>query len=375
MVKRLIIVLLGLAVVFGGVLGWQVYAERQLHQRLAAQGQPPVTVSATHAKAEVWHPEYRAVGSLEARHGVDVTSEASGLVVKLNFESGQEVEEGQVLVQLDDAPDRARLQGLQAQAEYARIKLERDQDLLRKHDISQSQYDEDKAALENAVAAVDNQQALIAQKAVKAPFAGRLGIRLVDLGQYIEAGNPLVTLQALNPIYVNFALPQERLAHLAPGLPVEVTVDAYPGKVFKGKVTTISPKVDESTRNIRIQATLDNPQELLRPGMFVAVSVILPERQNVVTLPNTAIMYNPYGDTVFVIEESKGGNGESRLTARSVVVFTGETRGDQVAITKGLKAGDRVVTSGQLKLRNGVPVKINNSITPSDNPAPNLPNT
>lgn len=197
----------------------------------------------------------------------------------------------------------------------------------------------------------------------------------MDLGQYIEAGNPLVTLQALNPIYVNFALPQERLAHLAPGLPVEVTVDAYPGKVFKGKVTTISPKVDESTRNIRIQATLDNPQELLRPGMFVAVSVILPERQNVVTLPNTAIMYNPYGDTVFVIEESKGGNGESRLTARSVVVFTGETRGDQVAITKGLKAGDRVVTSGQLKLRNGVPVKINNSITPSDNPNPNLSNT
>lgn len=164
MVKRLIIVLLGLAVVFGGVLGWQVYAERQLHQRLAAQGQPPVTVSATHAKAEVWHPEYRAVGSLEARHGVDVTSEASGLVVKLNFESGQEVEEGQVLVQLDDAPDRARLQGLQAQAEYARIKLERDQDLLRKHDISQSQYDEDKAALENAVAAVDNQRALIARR-------------------------------------------------------------------------------------------------------------------------------------------------------------------------------------------------------------------
>lgn len=164
MVKRLIIVLLGLAVVFGGVLGWRVYAERQLHQRLAAQGQPPVTVSATHAKAEVWHPEYRAVGSLEARHGVDVTSEASGLVVKLNFESGQEVEEGQVLVQLDDAPDRARLQGLQAQAEYARIKLERDQDLLRKHDISQSQYDEDKAALENAVAAVDNQRALIARR-------------------------------------------------------------------------------------------------------------------------------------------------------------------------------------------------------------------
>lgn len=375
MIKRLLIVLLGLAIVFGGVFGWRAFVNYKTKQFLSSRKQPAVTVSATHAKAETWHPSYEAVGTLEAVQGVDVTSEVAGLVVKINFDSGQTVKKGELLVQLNDAPDRAKLQGLEAQATYARVQFERDKELLGKRGVSKSQYDQDQSSLDNARAQVQNQKALLAQKAITAPFSGRLGIRRVDLGQYLSPGTAVVTLQSLNPILVNFTLPQEDLKELSVGLPIEISVDAYDGTKFAGKITTISPKIDVNTRNIPIQATLQNPQELLRPGMFAQVRIILPEKQNVVTLPETAVTYNPYGDTVFVIKESKGPNGKQELTVHSVVVTTGTTRGDQVSISAGVKAGDWVVTAGQLKLKNGTHVTINNSVTPSNNPSPKLPNT
>lgn len=371
----MLLMLLGLAVVFGGIFGWRAYVGQRIAQSMAASRPPPITVSATHAQAQTWHPTYDAVGTLEAVHGVSVASEVPGLVVKIDFSSGDSVKQGQRLVQLNDAPDRARLKGLQAQAEYARAQFQRDQDLLAKRGVSRSQYDQDRSALDNALAAVQTQQALIDQKSITAPFDGRLGLRLVDLGQYIPAGTPVATLQALNPIHVNFTLPQQDLEKLHVGLPVELSTDAYPGKTFHGQVTAISPLVEVTTRNLAIQATLDNPQGLLLPGMFAQVSVVLPEQQNVITLPNAAITYNPYGDTVYVIEKGQGSGDETELTVRSVVVVPGATRGDQVAITQGLEAGDWVVTAGQMKLRNGASVTIDNSITPSDSPSPNPPNT
>lgn len=375
MAKRMTIVVIALVIVFGGIFGWKAFVAYETKKFLSHRKEPPVSVSATHARTDTWSPTFSAVGTLEAVHGVDVSSEVAGRIVKINFESGQSVKKGQLLVQLNDAPELAKLEGLKAQAEFARAQFDRDKNLLSKRGVSQSQYDQDRSNLDDARAAVANQQAMIDQKSIAAPFAGRLGIREVNLGQYLSPGTPIVTLQSLNPIYVNFTLPQQDLRDLNAGQPVEITVDSYDGKVFKGKITTISPKVDVNTRNVQVQATLENEGNLLRPGMFARVSVVRPQQQNVVTLPNTAITYNPYGDTVYLIKQTKGKDGKEVLTVHSQVVFTGATRGDQVAVTKGIKPGDWVVTAGQLKLHNGSQVVINNSVTPPDNPSPTPPNS
>ena len=380
MIKRMVIMIIGLVVVFGGVFGWHAFISGKIAESLASRQPPPATVSAMRASATSLHPEFQAVGTLAAVQGVDISAEVPGRVARLAFTSGQDVKKGDLLVQIDDAPDRARLQGLKAQAEYARTQFERDKVLVGRHAVPVSQYDLDRSNLDNARAQVANQQALIAQKAISAPFAGRLGIRLVDLGQYVSAGMPVVTLQSLDPIFVDFSLPQQNLSDLTVGLPVEVTVDAYVGQVFKGMITTVNPKVDESTRNVQIQATLQNPDKRLLPGMFATVRVVLPKQENVVTVPSTAITYNPYGNMVYVIQPSspaKGGGiaAGGELSVRSVVVHTGAARGDQVVITKGLKPGDWVVTAGQMKLRDGAIVRVDNSIPPSDNPSPRPPNS
>jgi membrane fusion protein (multidrug efflux system) len=375
MLKRFFL-MLGAIIVVVAALAFIKY--RQVSGAIArakAMRPPPITVASVTAGEAVWQRQLHAVGSLAAAQGVTVSNELVGMVKKIAFESGARVKQGDLLVQLDIAPDEAQLRGLAAQATLARLNLERAQDLRRNGTNAQSDLDAAQAQYDQAVAAVDNLKGTIAKKVITAPFAGRLGIRQVDLGQYLAAGTPIVTLQALDPIYVNFSLPQQDVVGLTVGQAVEVKLDAYPGEIFKGAVTAINSKVDDATRNIQVQAMLPNPSERLKPGMFAGVDVLQTKKDKYVTLPQTAIVYNPYGNAVYVIEQGKDPQGAPALLARQRFVQLGDTRGDQVAVLKGVSPGDQVVTAGQLKLRNGAAVQVNNSVQPADNAAPNLPNT
>ncbi|HTT56502.1 MAG TPA: efflux RND transporter periplasmic adaptor subunit [Opitutaceae bacterium] len=377
MLKRTFLMLGAIAVVVA-VLAFIKY--RQISAMIAAgkaAKQPPVAVASTTAAAQVWQRQFHAVGSVVAVKGVTVSNELAGTIRKIAFESGDRVKQGDLLVQLDIAPDEAQLRGLKAQAELSKLNLDRAQDLRRNNTNAQADLDAAQAQYDQAVAAVDALAATIAKKVITAPFDGRLGIRQVDLGQYLAAGTPIVSLQALNPVYVDFSLPQQDVVELQIGQTVQVRVDAYDGENFPGTVTAINSKVDDATRNIEVQATLPNPQERLKPGMFASVDVVLPQKDRFVTLPQAAVVYNPYGDAVYVIEKpgADAGAAADALVARQRFVQLGETRGDQVAVLKGINPGDQVVTAGQLKLRNGAAVQINNSAQPGDNPAPQLPNT
>ncbi|MEJ2509378.1 MAG: efflux RND transporter periplasmic adaptor subunit [Gammaproteobacteria bacterium] len=274
-----------------------------------------------------------------------------------NFDSGPTVSKGEVLLQLDDTVDRAALQGLVAERKLAELEFKRQSRLLKQHSTSQSAYDTARASLDKAKAAVATQRARLSHMSVRAPFSGDLGIRRVDLGEFLKAGSPIVSLQALDPIYVDFSLPERYLAKLSKDQKVLVTVQAHPGKTFEGAVSAISSEVQKATRNVQVRATLANKEHELRPGMFAEVRVALPVRQGVLTVPRTAITYNPYGDSVFVIENK---NGQQIVQSRQVE--TGQARDGRVEITKGLKEGDEVVSAGQVKLRNGQPVKIDNSV-------------
>lgn len=355
MIKRMIIMVISLIVVFGGIFGWKAYQSWQAEQR---SGPPPLaTVAAAQARAEVWQPKLSAVGSLSAVQGVSVSTEVAGMVSQIDFQSGKAVKEGNLLVQLDDTADRAQLRALKAQVELARINYERIQELIRTRAVSQSELDRSRSELENLRAQVEAQEALIAKKSIRAPFTGRLGIRQINQGQYISPGTDIVTLQSLDPIYVNFLLPERFLRNVSVGQSVELTVAAFPEGIFRGIINAISPRVDEATRNLPIQATLQNDDYRLRPGMFAEVDVLLPKQKSVITLPRTAITYAPYGDSVFVIEEKDG-----ELMVQRRQVQTGEVRNGQVEIVEGLSAGDRVVSAGQVKLRNDQRIQIDNSV-------------
>lgn len=334
---------------------------------------PPVTVSALQARAEVWTPTLDAVGSLRAVEGVRVAAEVPGRVAKIAFASGQTVAKDDLLVQLDDSADRAHLDGLVAEEKLAQLHLQRTRKLYAARSVSKSNLDEAQANYDRARAQVDEQRALIAKKAIRAPFAGRIGIRLIDLGQYLSAGQEVVTLQSLNPIYVDFDLPEQDLPRIRVGQPVIVGTDAFPKSRISGEITAVAPEVTRSTRSFGVRAQLPNPEGRLLPGMFANVSVVLPERHSVVTLPQTAIDYSPYGNSVYLVHEEKTKSGETVKVVRRVFVETGAKRGDQVAIEKGVSVGDVVVTAGQLKLENGARVRIDNRVTPSDEAAPNPP--
>jgi membrane fusion protein, multidrug efflux system len=370
MLKRTLL-MLGAIILVVAALAFLKY--RQVSAVIAAAKaakQPPIAVATTTAAEQVWQREFHAVGSIVAVKGVTVSNELAGTIRKIAFESGDRVKQGDLLVQLDIAPDEAQLRGLKAQAVLAKLNLQRAEDLRRNNTNAQSDLDAAQAQYDQAVAAVDSLAATIAKKIITAPFAGRLGIRQVDLGQYLAAGTPIVSLQALQPVYLDFTLPQQDVADLQIGQVVRARVDTYDGENFPGTITAINSKVDDATRNIEVQATLPNPGERLKPGMFATVDVVLPHQDRFVTLPQTAVVYNPYGDAVYVIEKSAAG-----LVARQRFVQLGETRGDQVAVLKGVQPGDQIVTAGQLKLRNGAAVQINNSAQPADNAAPHLPNT
>jgi membrane fusion protein, multidrug efflux system len=371
MIKRMVIMLVAVAVVFGGIFGFQAFKAVMIKKFITALSNPPQTISASTAATSEWQPKIEAVGSLRAVRGADLSLETSGVVESISFNSGDDVQEGATLLKLRTADDVARLESLKAMAELNAITLDRAQRLLKTQAVSQAQLDSDAANLKNAKAQVDQQQAIIDKKILRAPFAGHLGIRAVDLGQYLGAGTPIVTLQALDPIYVDFFVPQQSVDQVRLGQQVTIKVDAYKDQTFAGEISAVNPKVDISNRNVQIRAILKNPDHRLLPGMYATVDIAVGSPATYVTLPQTAISYNPYGDTVYVVE-SKGNDGEGKpqFVARQTFVTIGPTRGDQVAILRGVEAGDTIVTAGQIKLHNGSVVMIDNSVTPTAEAAP-----
>jgi membrane fusion protein (multidrug efflux system) len=371
MTKRMVIMLIAVAIVFGGIFGFQVFKAAMIRKFISAASNPPQTVSAAKAAYGEWVPKIEAVGSLRAVKGADLSLEVSGVVESITFNSGDDVEEGAPLLKLRTTDDVARLQQLQAMAELSEITSERDQKQFKMQAVSQATLDTDAANLKNAQAQVAQQQAIIDKKLLRAPFSGHLGIRAVDLGQYLGPGTVIVTLQALDPIFVDFYAPQQAVDQIRLGQPVTVKVDAFKDQTFTGEILAINPKVDTGSRNVLIRATLKNPDHKLLPGMYATVDITTGAPQNYVTLPQTAITYNPYGDTVYVVE-SKGvdADGKPQMVARQTFVAVGPTRGDQVAVLKGVEEGDMVVTAGQIKLHNGSVVLIDNSVTPTADAAP-----
>jgi len=356
MIKRLVLVLLGLGLVLGGIFGWK-HHQGQATAALASMPRPPATVASADVQEETWQPYLFAVGSLVANQGILVTNEVAGKVSEIRFESGQGVDAGDVLLQLEDSVDQADLAGLLAERRLAVLQFRRRADLLKDQSVSRAEYDEAKASLESAEAQLASKRAVIQKKAIKAPFAGLLGIRRVDLGEYLAPGSDIVPLESLTPIFVDYSLPERHFAKLTPAQRVEIEVQAYPDQVFEGQISALNPGIDPGTRSVRVRATLENPDGRLRPGMFAQVRTALPARQQILTLPQTAITYNPYGDSVFVIQEKDGGLAVQRRQVR-----TGEIRGGRVEIVSGLKPGERVVRAGQVKLRNGQSVQIDNSV-------------
>lgn len=365
MKKKFVLALFGLLLVVGIIAGIKTL---QI-QKMIAQGSqfvpPPETVTAVVAESTSWTSTLQAVGSLEAVQGVTVSAEVPGKVVGIDFEAGQNVAKGATLLHLDASSELAQLPGVDAEVALARANLERYTRLLAEKIISKAEYDAAVAGESQARAQAANLRAIIAKKTVKAPFAGRLGIRLVNLGQILREGDPIVSLQAPDPMYVNFRLPQGDLPQLQVGLPVRVSIDAAAGQVVEGRITAINPEVDSATRNIRIQATLSNPDGVLRSGMFATVEVVLPEASDVLVIPATSVLYAPYSDSVFVVEPKDPAQPESGLVLRQQFVRIERKLGDFVALESGLKAGEQVVSTGVFKLRNGQAVVVDNTLAPN----------
>jgi membrane fusion protein (multidrug efflux system) len=373
-VKRLIIVLAVLALLFGLVFGWGALRTHFIGKFLAGLPYQPQSVSDISASESAWQPSMSAVGSVVAINGANLSSEVSGIVDTINFESGDTVTPGQVLLTLRSNNDPAVLAQLQATAAVDDSNYERDRKQFRADAVSAAQVDTDRATYLAAQAQVQAQLDAMAEKVVKAPFAGTLGIRQVNLGQYLAAGTEIVSLQQLDPLFVDFYLPQQALAQIKTGQPVTAAIDAFPGKAFPGTITAINSIVDTASRTIQVRATIQNPSLLIRPGMFATVTIDVGAPATLVTLPQTAITYNPYGDTVYILHDGKDHDGKPALIAQQSFVQVGDTRGDQVAILKGVAKGDRVVTAGQLKLHNGATVIVNNAVPVPDEANPTPPN-
>jgi membrane fusion protein, multidrug efflux system len=375
MIKPLVIMVIIVAVVLGVVIAWQLFMGKMGKKFMAAAASAPQTVSTTVAASAEWQPSIQSTGTLRAVRGADLSAQAAGVVEQISFDSGNEVPAGKILLRLNPNDDYAKLAQLQAAAELADQTLKRDQEQFAAEAISKANIDTDVSSQKSAHAQVTAQQALIEEKIVKAPFAGRLGIRQVDLGQYLTAGSAIVTLQALDPILIDFYVPQQALAQMKVGQPVTATIDTYPGKGFVGTVESINSKVDPASRNVQVRASFRNAERRLVPGMFASVSIEYGDKQSPITLPQTAVTYNPYGDTVYVVEKNgTDDKGQARLEVQQRFVKLGARRGDQIAIESGIKPGEVIVTAGQIKLRNGVAVIVNNDVQPANELNPNPPN-
>ena len=362
---RYTVMLLLVALVAAGLVGFQRFKAGILKQVVQTIRSEIPTVATGQATTQMWQATQTAVGSARASNGADLAVEIGGVVDRIDFESGQTVQAGAELLRLRPNDDDAKLAQLQANADLAAVTLARDQKQLAARGVAQATVDTDAANLKVAKAQVAAQQAVMAEKVLRAPFSGRLGVRQVDLGQYLAAGTPVVTLQQLDPMFVDFYLPQQALGEIAVGQKVEVTADAYPGKTFNGVVASLNAKVDSTSRMLQVRASVANRDGALLPGMYLTVSVATEAPKPLVTVPLAAVAFNPYGSLVFVVQQENG-----QPTVKQQFVTTGATRGDQVSILKGVAAGDTIVTAGQLKLHNGSVVKIDNAVQPTDNPAP-----
>lgn len=387
----MILLVLGLILLIGGIWGFKTY---EMIQGFKAMGIQKQTVSTVKAGLQDWQPQLSAVGSLRAVRGADISAEVAGIVDTISFSSGANVKQGESLITLRAGDDVAHLNSLKANAELAENNYKRDQAQFEAEAISKAQLDNSAATYKSAKAQVEEQQALLNKKFVNAPFAGTVGVRNVDIGQYLQPGTKIVTLQTLDPIFVDFFVPQQTLGQVAAGQKLVISNDTFPGQNFKGEVSAIDSKIDTDTRNVQVRATIQNPQHKLLPGMYANISLDSGASQKYLTVPLNSISFNPYGETVFIITtadeyyaeqnakakaeglpEHTPGPGEptgKMLVSKQVFVSVGPTRGDQIAILKGVKAGDEVVTSGQLKLKNGAAVEINNKVQPANdiNPQP-----
>lgn len=373
--KRMALMLIGAAVVFGGVFAVKAVISTGTNEFFNKMPQPPASVSVSVAKAERWRDGAEAIGTFVAVNGTDVTTEAGGVIREILFESGQRVKAGTVLARLNTANEEATLRALDAAAKLAVSQRDRWRELGQQKLVPLADVEQRAADAASAVAQVEAQRALIAQKTIRAPFDGTLGIRKANLGQFIAPGSPIVNLQSISPIFLDFTLPQQRMDQLVEGMTIRATVDSLPGRTFDGRITAIEPLIDAETRSVKVQATFVNGDSALRPGTFAKVGFDLGGEQSVVVIPQTAVSFNPYGNAVFVIHETQYGPNEKgmdgkpltgvKLVVQQRFIKTGATRGDLVAVTDGLKPNERVVTSGLLKLRNDATVTINNKVEPS----------
>lgn len=371
MITRIILSILGLAAIIGALVFVKLNQFGAMGAAQAAMVMPPTVVTATTVQEDTWQDSLSATGSLVAVQGVTVSAEVPGKITRIAFEAGATVAAGDLLVQLDTSTEEAQLASADAAVALAEVNLKRQRELRAQNTNSPSDLDAAEAQNKQSAASATALRAIIAKKSIRAPFAGRLGLRLVNLGQNLNAGDAISNLQTLDPIFANFSVPQQNLSRLKAGGAVRITTDVAPGEKFEGRITAISPEIDQATRSVRVQATLANSAEKLHPGVFASVEIVLPSRQQVLAIPATAVLYAPSGDSVFVIEEKKDEkSGQMTKVLRQQLVQLGATRGDFVSVTTGLKAGEQVVTSGVFKLSAGAAVTIDNTYAPNAQTAP-----
>lgn len=363
MTKRILIVVIALVILFGLVFGFHEFRQIMINRYIKQMVTQAVTISTVTVQEQDWQPTLPAVGNLTAVNGVDVNSKVPGQIVQINFKSGQDVKQGTILIQLDDTLDQQNLKSQQAQLTLNQKNYDRNLTLIKNNVVSQSTLDQSQAQLLQSQAAVASAELNIDEKKIKAPFNGRLGINQVSLGQYVSPGQPLVSLQQMNPLFVDFSLPEQNLKLLSLGQKIEVGIEAFPRQIFYGVISAFNSKADPATHTIDVRATLPNPNSLLYPGVFARINVLLPVQNKVVTIPQTAITYSLHGDSVYVVEQKgKDESGKPIFIANQRFIVAGERRGDIVVVVSGLNPGEVVVSTGQLKLQPGVPVNINNNI-------------
>lgn len=359
MLKRYLIVIVLTVLLLGGLFGFKFY---QIHLATSHMPPPPpATVAATSVQQEQWQASLSAIGSLTAVASIDVSSEVAGIVKAIHFDSGQTVKQGQLLVELDASTELAELQGLLAEQQLARLQFDRSSKMIEKKFISAADLDLHRAQLDQAIAAVNSKRAMLDKKQIRAPFSGELGMRQVDLGRFLDKGDAIVSLQQLNPIFLDFTLPERHVGKLTIGQTIDVSVQAYPGRNFSGRIQAINPSLEANSRSLKLRASLDNVDKSLHPGMFAQVQIGSGQAVPVLTLPDTAITYNPYGNSVYLIVSTPQG-----LSVQSRQIETGQSRNGRVEIVSGLSAGDRVVSAGQVKLRNGMPIVIDDKPAPGE---------
>jgi membrane fusion protein, multidrug efflux system len=369
MMRKIIAAVALVLLVAGALVGIKALQIKTLAAAAKSFAPPPEAVAVATVHQEQWQGTLTAIGSITAVQGVTITPEIAGIVAEISFESGAVVAKGDLMVRLDTSSEEAQLRAIEAQLDLARLNLEREKSLRKQNMVSQADLDTADATMKQTQANADTIRATIAKKTIRAPFAGRLGIRQVNLGQFVDVGKPIVWLQTVNPVYADFALPQQEMAQLTNGLPARLQIDAYPDRPFKGVLTAVNPGLDQVTRSVSLRATFENPDQLLRPGMFVRVELLLPEHQDVLVVPATSVQRAPSGDSVYVVE-ADGAEGKGGLKVRQQLVKLGQERGDFISIQTGLNKGDRVVSAGQFKLRAGMAVVEENSVVPKAAEAP-----